>query len=91
MDTRTALSTLAAAEAAWEASEGTVEEAERAYRIAEVMFEEGITTQTELLDARVAWQTSQFIRVGAARDLQVARVRVALIDDLPIAGTGARP
>ncbi len=86
LDTRTALSGLTAAEAAWEASEGTVEEAERAYRIAEAMFQEGISTQTELLDARVAWQTSQLIRVQAARELQVARVRVALIQQLPVPG-----
>ena len=86
LDTRTALSGLTAAEAAWEASGGTVEEAERAYRIAEAMFEEGISTQTELLDARVAWQTSQLIRVQAARELQVARVRVALIQQLPLPG-----
>jgi len=86
LDTRTAFSGLTAAEAAWEASEGTVGEAERAYRIAETMFQEGISTQTELLDARVAWQTSQLIRVQAARDLQVARVRVALIQQLPVPG-----
>ncbi len=88
LETRTALSALEAATAAWEASQGTVEEAERAYRIAELRYREGLSTQTELVDSRIGWQTAEISRVQAARELQVARVRVALISDLPL-NTGA--
>jgi len=89
VDTRTALSGLEAASAAWSASEGTVDQAQRAYQIAELRYKEGLSTQTELLDARLALQTAESVRVEAARALQVARVRVALIEVLPLAGTGS--
>ena len=96
LDNRTAFSALEAATAAWEASQGTVEEAERAYRIAELRYREGLSTQTELVDSRIGWQTADISRVQAARELQVARVRVALISDLPLntgtpATTATRP
>lgn len=82
---------LEAAGAAWDASRGTVEEAQRAYQIAELRFAEGLSTQTELLDARLALQTAESFRVDAARTLQVARVRMALIDRLPLGGGAAAP
>jgi outer membrane protein TolC len=85
VDTRTALSGLEAAGAAWSASEGTVEQAQRAYQIADLRYKEGLSTQTELLDARLALQTAESLRIEAARALQVARVRVALIEVLPLA------
>lgn len=84
VDTRSALTSLEAAEAAWAASEGTVQQAKRAYEIADLRYREGLSTQTELLDARLALQTAESIRVDAARVLQVARVRVALLDELPL-------
>jgi outer membrane protein TolC len=86
VDTRAALAELAAAEAAWEASGGTIGEATRAYQIAELRFREGISTQTELLDARSALVIAELTRLEAARSLGVARVRVALLPSLPVAG-----
>ncbi|MBA2627885.1 MAG: TolC family protein, partial [Gemmatimonadales bacterium] len=64
---------------------GTVEQAQRAYAIAEVRYREGISTQTELGDARLLLQQALANRAQAARDLQVARVRMTLLPDLPFA------
>jgi outer membrane protein TolC len=85
LDSATALEDLAAAEASLEASAGTVEQAERAYQIAELRNREGLSTQLELSDARLALQVAQANRAQAARDLQVARARVALLPTLPVA------
>lgn len=89
LDTHDALSQLQAAESQFQASQGTVEQAVKAYQIAEVRYREGISPQTELSDSRIALQQAQANRAQAARDLQVARVRVALLHDLPISTTGA--
>ena len=86
LETRDALARLEAARAQWEASTGVVEQATRAYEIAEVRYREGISTQTELSDARLLLQQAQANRAVAARDLQVARVRAELIRDLPLQG-----
>ncbi len=83
VDARTVLE---AAEASWEASSGTAEQAARAFAIAEVRYREGISTQTELSDARLLLQQAEANRAQAARDLQVARVRTTLLRDLPFAG-----
>ncbi len=88
LDTRSAYQQLAAAEAAWVASSGTVTQAVRAYEIAELRYKEGISTQLELNDARLLLQQAQANRARSARDLQVARIRVVLLPDLPI-GAGA--
>jgi outer membrane protein TolC len=84
LDTRDAYQRLRAAEASWQASAGTVEQASRANTIAEVRFREGISTQLELNDARIMLQQAQANRAVAARDLQVARARVTLLPDLPL-------
>ncbi len=76
-----------AAVAAWDASAGTVEQAEKAYQIADLRYREGLSTQTELLDARVALQLAQVTRARAARDLQVARMRLFLLPALPLPGS----
>ena len=89
LDGRSARAALDAAEAAWEASTGTVEQAQRAYAIAEVRFDEGISTQTELGDARVQLQQALANRARSARDLRVARLRMELLDRLPL-GTAGR-
>lgn len=89
VDTRSALAQLEAAQAAWASSEGTVQQAQRAYEIADLRFREGLSTQTELLDARAALATAESIRLEAARSLGVARVRVALLPALPVAGIPA--
>ena len=75
--------------AAYAASVGTDEQAGRAYRIAEVRQQEGISTQVELLQARTQCEQARLNRVLAARDLEVARLRVALLKDLPLAGAPA--
>lgn len=88
LDNRNAIAQLEAAVANWQASEGTAAQANRAYQIAEIRFREGISTQTELLDSRIALQQAEVNRAQAARDFQIARVRVALLADLPINGFG---
>lgn len=84
LDQRSARATWEAARASWDASAGTVEQAQRAYQIAEVRYREGLSTQLELNDARIALQLAETERAQAARDLQVARSRLALLPDLPL-------
>lgn len=83
---------LAAARTVWEASSGSVEQAERAYAIAELRYREGVSTQLELTDARLLLEEARANRARAARDWQVARVRAELLPELPlstVAGTSA--
>lgn len=89
LDSRQSVAQLQEAEEAWQASVGTSEQALRAFSIAEVRFREGISTQIELTDARVQLQQAQSNRARAARDLQVARVRLKLLRDLPLSAGGA--
>ena len=91
LDAHAARARLDAAAATWTVSAGTIAQANRAYEIAEVRFREGISTQTELLDARLALQQAEANRAQAARDYLVARVRFALIADLPLDGGSAAP
>jgi outer membrane protein TolC len=84
LDTRNTIATIDEAEARWAASTGTVRQARRAYQIAEIRYREGISTQTELSDSRLQLQEAQANRAQAARDLQVARTRLALIENLPL-------
>jgi outer membrane protein TolC len=88
VDTRSAWAELLAARAAWEASSGTVQQAGRAYEIADVRYLAGVSTQLELSDSRLLLQQAEANRAQAARDLQVARARVALLPDLPIGAGG---
>ena len=88
LDARTSLNALAQAEASYAASVGTDEQAAKAYSIAEVRFKEGVSTQVELLQARTQYEQARVNRVTAARDLEVARLRVAFLKDLPV-GAGA--
>jgi outer membrane protein TolC len=95
VDTQSAWSELLAARATWEASAGTVQQATRAYEIADVRYRNGVSTQLELTDSRLLLQQAEANRATAARDLQVARARVALLPDLPLgaatAAAAARP
>jgi len=84
LDTRSAWAELIAAQAAWEATAGTIQQAQRAYEIANVRFTNGVSTQLELSDARLSLQQAEANRTQAARDLQVARARVALLPNLPL-------
>ena len=89
LDTQSAYEELRAAVASWEASAGTVQQAQRAYEIAELRYREGVSTQLELSDSRLLLVQAQATRAQAGRDLQVARARVALLPDLPLESTGA--
>jgi outer membrane protein TolC len=91
LDSRAAWAELLAAQAAWEATAATIEQAARAYEIADVRYRAGVSTQLELSDARVLLQQSEANRAQTARDLQVARARLALLPDLPLSGGAARP
>jgi outer membrane protein len=86
-DTRNAELTLDTAKAQWDATAGTVAVAQRTYDIASVRFEEGVSTQSELADARILLQQAQANRAQAARDLQLARIRLALLPALPLSGS----
>ncbi|MFI5233015.1 MAG: TolC family protein [Gemmatimonadales bacterium] len=89
LDAHTAMSQLTMAEASYDASVGTDTQAARAYSIAEVRFQEGISTQVELQQSRTQYEQARLNRVLAARDLEVARLRVVFIRDLPVAATPA--
>ncbi len=91
LDARNTIATADEAEARWSATTGTVRQAQRAYQIAEIRYREGISTQTELSDSRLQLQEAQANRAQAARDLQIARVRLALIKDLPLAAGSGTP
>ncbi len=89
LDVASARQELVAARAAWEATGGTVRQAQRAYEIAELRYREGLSTQLELSDARLLRQQAEVNRAVAARDLQLTRVRLALLPELPLTTAGA--
>jgi outer membrane protein len=84
LDSEASRAEYVAARAAFEASGGTIAQAQRAYEIAEVRFKAGVSTQLELSDARLQLQQAEANRAQAARDLQIARARIALLPDLPL-------
>jgi outer membrane protein TolC len=88
LDARVAVNELTRAQAAFLASAGTAEQASRAFQIADVRFREGVSTQIELSDSRLLLAQAEANRATAARDVQVARARLALLRDLPL---GAAP
>jgi len=88
LDVQLALRSLEQAQANWLASIGTEEQADNALRIAELRYDNGISTQLELSDIRNLLIQSQANRLTAARDLQLARLRMTLLRDLPL-GSGA--
>lgn len=88
LDSRVTINNLLQARSAWEASQGTAEQAARAYAIAEVRYKEGISTQIELNDSRILLEQAVTNRALSARNLQVARVKLALLPDLPLQSTG---
>jgi outer membrane protein len=90
LDAQVAINALNQAAAAWEASRGTAQQAARAYSIAEVRYREGISTQLELNDSRILTEQATVNTALAARNLQVARVKLALLPNLPLqTGTSA--
>ncbi len=88
LDTRQSLAQLEQSEATLGASQGTTGQALKAYRIAEVRFAEGISTQLELSESRLLLEQAQANRALAARNVQVARVRLVLLRDLPLGSVG---
>jgi outer membrane protein TolC len=91
LDAHSALATVREANAGWSATTGSVDEAAHAFQIAEVRFREGLSTLVELTASRLALQQSLANRAQAARNLQVARVRLALIRDLPLSPSSPVP
>jgi outer membrane protein TolC len=84
LDTRVALNMLTSAEAAFSASRGTADLARRAYSIDQLRYREGISTQNDLTQSRLMLEQALANRALSARDVAVARARMALIRDLPI-------
>lgn len=89
LDRASTRSDLVAARAEWEASGSTIQQAQRAYEIAELRFNEGLSTQLELSDSRLQLAQSQVTRAEAARTLQVRRIRFALLPALPLVAVSA--
>jgi outer membrane protein TolC len=81
---------LESAQAAWTASLGTTAQAQRAYDIAELRYQNGLSTLTEVADVRLQLGQAEANSAQAARDLQVARIRMSLLRDLPF-NTGLSP
>lgn len=90
-DAFVALERLNAARAAFDATNGTILEAERAYEIAELRYAEGVASLLELTDTRLLLEEARANRAIAARDLQVAQTRLVLLPDLPIEVPAAFP
>lgn len=88
LDAEQSIAQLRQAEAALAASVGTTEQAARAFSIANVRYAEGISTQIELSESRLNLEQARTNRAMAARNLQVARIRLALLKDLPL-GAGS--
>jgi outer membrane protein len=84
LDTRVALNQLQQAEAAFAASRGTAQQAQRAYSIDQIRYREGISTQTDLTQSRLLLEQAVANQALSARDLAVARARIALLRDLPL-------
>jgi len=89
LDARQAVAQLEQALATLAASGGTAEQATRAYNIAEVRYREGLSTQLELTESRILLQQARANSAQAARDFQVARLRLTLLKDLPLGGAAA--
>lgn len=89
LDTRVSLNALEEAQATWDASKGTAEQAQREYAIDQVRFREGISTQTDLSQSRLLLEQALANRAQAARNLAVAKVRLALLRDLPLQQSGS--
>jgi outer membrane protein TolC len=84
-DARSAWAEVEAAQSTWEATFNTVALARRSYEIAEIRFRSGVSTQLELSVVRLQLRVAESNHALAARDLQVARIRVALLPELPVA------
>jgi outer membrane protein len=84
LDARVAQNQLEQAQAAFQASAGTAEQARRALEIDQLRYKEGISTQTDLAQSRLLFEQAVANRAVAARNLAVAKMRIQLLNDLPI-------
>jgi outer membrane protein TolC len=71
-----------------ETNRRTVGQAQRAYEIAELRFQQGASTHLELVDARVQLELALLNLARASRDVRVSRARQALLPGLPLGATG---
>jgi outer membrane protein TolC len=88
VDGLTAAEQVAVAQATWQQNARTVSQAQRAYEIADLRFQQGISTHLDLVDARVQLDQARVNRARAAHDLHVARIRLQLLPRLPL-GAGS--
>jgi outer membrane protein TolC len=86
VDGLTAAEEVAVAQATWQQNARTVSQAQRAYEIADLRFQQGISTHLDLVDARVQLDQARVNRARAAHDLHVARIRLQLLPRLPLGG-----
>lgn len=84
LDNEVLFARLHEAEANAVATASVVEQANRAYEIGQLRYNEGLSTQTELQDVRLQLEQAGANQAQAARDLQVARLRVVLLPYLPV-------
>ena len=89
LEARVSQSDLGQAEATLRSVTSTVEQATRGYNIAGIRFKEGISTQLELSDSRLQLEQALSNKARAARNYQVARVKLALLRDLPLSQGGS--
>ena len=86
VDGLTAGEQVAVARATWHQNARTVSQAERAYEIADLRFQQGISTHLDLVDARIQLDQARVNRARAAHDLRVASIRLELLPQLPLGG-----
>jgi outer membrane protein len=86
VDNLNASEQVAVARATWEQNARTVSQAARAYQIAELRFEQGISNHLDVVDARVQLDQARVNRARAAHDVHVARIRLELLPRLPLSG-----
>lgn len=91
VDERERASDVSVNAATFAASHHSTEQARRAHEIAQVRYKQGVSTYIELVDARIQLDQAQINEATAARDLQVAQVRVALLPALPVTGVQLAP
>jgi outer membrane protein TolC len=84
VDTVQASANVAASARQLETTTRTVEQAQRAYQIAELRFQQGASTHLELVDSRVQLEQALLNQARSARDLRVARLRQELLPGLPL-------
>ncbi len=89
MDSRVSFDALHSAEANLRATASTASEAKRAYDIASVRFQQGISTEVELNDSRIQEEQARENSARAVRNYQVARAKLSLLKNLPLNPTAS--